>query len=117
TISSPRQGSGVPADRAEAKSRRLCSGKSRSASSDLIISPTRPVAPTMPTRGEFEGSGLISCVSLVAEARSQRFWEAAPRIGGALRVLGAQTTRAPVDAPRMRVVFRVIALIVPMDIG
>ena len=47
-----------PAERAEANRRRPASGKSRSASSSRIMPPTRPVAPTTPTRGGLDRENL-----------------------------------------------------------
>src|SRR5699024_1215195 len=49
TTSSPRNGSVVPAERADAKNRTLSAGKSRSSSRARITRPTWPVAPTTAT--------------------------------------------------------------------
>ena len=51
TMSSPRHGSVVPAERAEAKKRIRPTGKSRSSSSRRMTAPTWPVAPTTATAG------------------------------------------------------------------
>ncbi len=50
TISPPRHGSFLPAERAEAKNRTSSAGKLRSSSMLRITAPTWPVAPTTPTR-------------------------------------------------------------------